>query len=67
MFMAETSPVFSRELDTNKKVSTVIRKSLDIAKLCSTPQKQVPGIIGKHKTFRNRNPKEGMKPVVYNQ
>ena len=67
MFIVETSPVVSKELDTNKKVSTVIRKSLDIAKLCSTPQKQVPGIMGKHKTFRNRNAKEGMKPVFFNQ
>ena len=67
MFMAETSPVFSRELDTNKKVSTVIRKSLDIAKLCSTPQKQESGIMGKHKTFRNRNAKEELKTVFFNQ
>ena len=55
MFMAETSPVFSKELDTNKKVSTVIRKSLDIAKLCSNLQKPVRDIMGKHKT----------KPYVY--
>ena len=59
MFMAETSPVFSKELDTNKKVSTVIRKSLDIAKLCSNKslnlQKPVRDIMGKHKT----------KPYVY--
>ena len=67
MFMAETSPLFSKELDTNKKVSAVICKSLDIAKLCSTPQKQVPSIMGKHKTLRNRNVKEGMKPVFFNQ
>ena len=56
--MTETSSVFSKDMDTNKKVSTVICKSLDIAKLCSTPQKQVPGIIRKHQTFRNRNAKE---------
>ena len=64
MFMAETSPVFSKELNTSKKISKVIRKNL---KLCSTPQKQVPGIMGKHKTFRNRNAKEEMKPVFFNQ
>ena len=67
MFMAETSPVFSTELDTNKEVSIVISKSLDIVKLGSTPQKQVLGIMGKYKTFRNRNAKEGMKPVFFNQ
>ena len=65
--MAETSPAFSKELDRSKKVNVVIRKSLYIAKLCSTPQKQVPGIMGKHKTFRNRNAKEGMKPVFFSQ
>ena len=64
MFMAESSPVFSKELNTSKKISKVIRKNL---KRCSTPQKQVPGIMGKHKTFRNRNAKEEMKPVFFNQ
>ena len=39
MFLAETSPAFMKELDTNKNFSTVIRKSLDIVKHCSTPQK----------------------------
>ena len=63
MFMAETSPVFSKEFHTNKKVGTVISESLGIAKLCSTPQKQVPDIMGKHKIFRNRNAKERMNPV----
>ena len=67
MLMAETSPVFSKELNTSKKISKVICKNLDIAKLCSTPQKQVPVIMGKHKMFRNRNAKEEMKPVFLNQ
>ena len=58
MFMAERSPV---------KVTAVIRKSLDIAQRGSIPQNKVPGITGKDKTFRNRNPKEGMKPVFFNQ
>ena len=57
--MAEANPVFNKELDTNKKVRIVIRKSLDILKLCSTPQKQVLSIKEKHKTFRNGNIKEG--------
>ena len=63
MFMAESSSVFSKELNTSKKISKVIRKNLKL----STPQKQVPGIMGKHKTFRNRNAKEEMKPVFFNQ
>ena len=67
MFMAEIRPVFSIDLDTNKKASTVIRKSLDIAKLCSTFQTQVPSTTGKHKTFRNRNVNEKTKTVFFNQ
>ena len=65
--MAETSLVISIELDTNKKASTGTRKNLDIAKLCSTFQTQVPSIMGKHKTFRNRNAKEKTKTVFFNQ
>ena len=67
MFLAETSPAFMKELDTNKNFSTVIRKSLDIVKHCSTPQKQVHGTMETHKTFRNRNSKEEIKPVFFNQ
>ena len=43
MFMTEPGLVFSKKFHTNKKVGTVISESLDIAKLCSTPLKQVPG------------------------
>ena len=66
MFLAETSPAVIKELDTNKNVSTIFRKILDIVKHCSTPQKQVHGTMEKHKIFRNRNSKEEMKPVLFN-
>ena len=64
MFMTEPGLVFSKKFHTNKKVGTVISESLDIAKLCSTPLKQVPGIMAQHKTYRNRNVKERMKPLL---
>ena len=44
-----------------------MRKNLYIAKLCRTPQKQVRSTMGKRKTVRNRNAKEEMKPVFFNQ